>query len=248
VKSVLNEFIRQDQAQAVIRKMMDDLTATGRCEFQSGQEVYAIIANPDFKPAMKPGAESLIINSTAAPLQFHQESNGQVRLSAQGPTCKVSITADSENDQAFVSLEMKDALVDAGDSQTTAQLSRKFAVQLPPDIAAYKHRTVEQYSNQHFRDDKATEKLLFAWTDLVNHIISEINGRAAFVVSCLLLVLVGSSLGMMFRSGNFLTAFAVSVLPAMLSTVLIVTGQHTVESTPQHLVQPAQCHRPGADR
>ena len=37
---------------------------------------------------------------------------------------------------------------------------------------------------------------------------------------------------MMFRSGNFLTAFAVSVIPAMLSTVLIVTGQHTAESTP----------------
>jgi hypothetical protein len=71
---------------------------------------------------------------------------------------------------------------------------------------------------------------------LMNHIISEINGRAAFVVSCLLLVLIGSSLGMMFRSGNFLTAFAVSVIPAMVSTVLIVTGQHTVESTPVHLL------------
>jgi lipopolysaccharide export LptBFGC system permease protein LptF len=70
----------------------------------------------------------------------------------------------------------------------------------------------------------------------VNHIVSEIHGRAAFVVSCLFLVLVGSSLGMMFRSGNFLTAFAVSVVPAMLSTVFIVTGQHTVESTPQHLL------------
>jgi len=39
-------------------------------------------------------------------------------------------------------------------------------------------------------------------------------------------------LGMMFKSGNFLTAFAVSVIPAMLSIVLIVTGQHTAESTP----------------
>jgi hypothetical protein len=109
-------------------------------------------------------------------------------------------------------------------------------VALPPDIAAYKLRTVNQYIGGTIRNRTALKKLLFAFTDLANHIISELNGRAAFVVSCLFLVVVGSSLGMMFRSGNFLTAFAVSVIPAMLSTVLIVTGQHTLESTPKDLL------------
>ena len=56
-------------------------------------------------------------------------------------------------------------------------------------------------------------------------LLSEINSRAAFAISCLVLVMVGCSLGMMFRAGNFLSAFAVSFIPAMISIALIVTGQ-----------------------
>jgi hypothetical protein len=48
-------------------------------------------------------------------------------------------------------------------------------------------------------------------------------------------VMVGCALGIMFRSGNFLTAFAVSVIPALLSIVLIVTGQHTCENIPYEI-------------
>ncbi len=37
---------------------------------------------------------------------------------------------------------------------------------------------------------------------------------------------------MMFRSGNFLTAFAVSFIPALLCITLIVAGQQTCRSVP----------------
>ena len=37
--------------------------------------------------------------------------------------------------------------------------------------------------------------------------------------------MVGCALGMLFRTSNFLTAFAVSFIPAMFSVALIVTGQ-----------------------
>jgi hypothetical protein len=60
---------------------------------------------------------------------------------------------------------------------------------------------------------------------LTSKLLGEIHGRASFAISCLALVLVGCVLGMMFRSGNFLSAFAVSFIPAMLSIALIVTGQ-----------------------
>jgi hypothetical protein len=59
------------------------------------------------------------------------------------------------------------------------------------------------------------------------------HGRASFAVSCFVLVLVGASLGLMFKSGNFLSAFAVSVVPALISIALIVTGQHTMEGVPK---------------
>ena len=53
---------------------------------------------------------------------------------------------------------------------------------------------------------------------LMGRLQSEIHSRASFAISCLVLVLVGCALGMMFRSSNFLSAFAVSFVPAMFSS------------------------------
>jgi hypothetical protein len=233
VKAVLNDFICEDQARELIHRLVADLKSPAtQCEFHSGTDTY-YISCPGGE--IKTNADTFSI--TGPSVVFRQESDGQVRLTASGPVCGVSIKADPVNEQAFVSIDIKDAQVDSGQTATSASLSRKFAIPLPPDIAAYKNRTVNQYRGGSIRNPRQLNKLLFAYTDLLNHIVSELNGRAAFVVSCLLLVLVGSSLGMMFRSGNFLTAFAVSVIPALLSTVLIVTGQHTVEATPTDVLQ-----------
>ena len=60
----------------------------------------------------------------------------------------------------------------------------------------------------------------------------------AFAISCLILVMVGCALGMMFRSGNFLTAFAVSFIPALLSITLIIAGQRTAETFPATSMEP----------
>ena len=56
--------------------------------------------------------------------------------------------------------------------------------------------------------------------------------RASFAVSCFVLVLVGCAMGMMFRSGNFLTAFAVSFIPALMTITLIIAGQQTCGNIP----------------
>ncbi len=67
---------------------------------------------------------------------------------------------------------------------------------------------------------------------LSNNILAESNGRASFAVSCWILVLVGAALGMMFRSGNFLTAFAVSFVPALVCITLIIAGQQMCHAVP----------------
>jgi len=54
--------------------------------------------------------------------------------------------------------------------------------------------------------------------------------------------IVGCALGMMFRSGNFLSAFALSVVPALICIALIITGQHTCENVPHDLM--ANFHNP----
>jgi hypothetical protein len=67
---------------------------------------------------------------------------------------------------------------------------------------------------------------------LLNQIIAECHNRASFAISCLILVMVGSALGMIFRSGNFLNAFAVSFIPALLSITLTIAGQRTAANFP----------------
>jgi lipopolysaccharide export LptBFGC system permease protein LptF len=70
---------------------------------------------------------------------------------------------------------------------------------------------------------------------LSNNILAESHSRVSFAISCLVLVMVGCALGMMFRSGNFLSAFAVSFIPALLTITLIVAGQRLAGNLPQEL-------------
>ncbi len=69
-----------------------------------------------------------------------------------------------------------------------------------------------------------------SFDDLLCHITAEGHGRASFAVSCLILVMVGCVLGMLFKSGDFLTAFGISVVPALLTIALLSTGQHLAEN------------------
>ena len=230
VKDVTAQYIQQDQSIAYAAQLVDALNGPqGRCILQSGADTYTLIRSDT--PAVR-HEHSITINTGAKPVLFRQESGGQTRLTAEAHTVQITVSAETVNEQLDVSMDLKDALVDAGDTPSPkAVFSQQFVVPMPPDINAMRARTSGQYLFGDLRPPGARALLLRAWVDLVNHIRSEMHARAAFVVSCLLLVLIGASLGMMFRSGNFLTAFAVSVIPAMLTIVLIVTGQHTLESS-----------------
>ena len=246
VREALGQFIGADQAATVAERLAAELRSpAGRSAMRSGLDTMVLTVPPNAtvtEPPKDPGVLVLTSPADGPPVRFRQESGNQVRFTADGHVCRVKVTVPTvpagQSPVAQISVAMRDAVVDAGDlngeadTPVPAPLDRQFAVPLPTDVAAMSTRTAEQYMIGKVGTPAGQRKLTFAWYDLINHISSELHARAAFVVSCLLLVLVGSSLGMMFRSGNFLTAFAVSVVPAMLSTVLIVTGQHTAESTP----------------
>ncbi len=244
VQQALAQFVRDDQAAAVAAGVADDLRGPGhRRELRSGLDTLVLTVPAGATVTPDPKAQGvLLITSPASgpPVRFQEESGGQVHLTYEGHACRFkAAVAGGQDADATVSVTMRDAVVDAADvpgeatdTPAPAPLDRQYAVPLAGDVAAMSSRTAEQYLAGTVGSETSRRQLRFAWFDLTNHIDSELHARAAFVVSCLLLVLVGASLGMMFRSGNFLTAFAVSVVPAMLSTVLIVTGQHTAESTP----------------
>ena len=63
---------------------------------------------------------------------------------------------------------------------------------------------------------------------LRGRIKAEMHGRIAYSLSCCLMVAMGAALGLIFRGGQVLTAFAVSVLPAAIVVVLVAMGQELV--------------------
>ena len=56
-------------------------------------------------------------------------------------------------------------------------------------------------------------------------ILGEMHGRIAYSVSCFLMVVLGASLGMRFRGGQILSAFAICVPPAATVIILILMGR-----------------------
>ena len=63
-----------------------------------------------------------------------------------------------------------------------------------------------------------------------NNIIAEIHGRIAYSTSCVLLVSLGAAMGLMFRGGQIISAFATSIVPAAAVIVMIIMGKKMVEN------------------
>jgi lipopolysaccharide export LptBFGC system permease protein LptF len=72
--------------------------------------------------------------------------------------------------------------------------------------------------------------------ELDTEIRLELHSRLAFGISCVVLVLLGSALGIIFRSGHLLTSFGVSFIPASLCLITIFTGKHIAEQSPDNIL------------
>jgi lipopolysaccharide export LptBFGC system permease protein LptF len=107
-----------------------------------------------------------------------------------------------------------------------------FKVAMPESLRKLDQRPLQYYQSKAAEGSGNQRTLIRQLIVLNNDIRSEMHARMAFALSCLILVLVGCALGMMFRSGNFLTAFAVSFVPALLSITLIIAGQQTCGNIP----------------
>jgi hypothetical protein len=65
---------------------------------------------------------------------------------------------------------------------------------------------------------------------ILGEILAEMNLRLAFGVSCVLLVALGAALGVVFRGGQMIAAFTLSVLPAAAMLVLIFMGKKMISN------------------
>lgn len=148
----------------------------------------------------------------------------------------IEVTPNPAAKQIDFELRFENAAVQAGPNDRPAlrdKFRRDFSLPAPEQITEINSRSAASHRNDVNLPAPLANKLTRSLVQARNEVIGELNSRMSFAVSCFILVLIGVSLGMMFKSGNSLTAFAVSVGPALLCILLNVTGQHTLENIPR---------------
>ncbi|MFB3894131.1 MAG: LptF/LptG family permease [Phycisphaerae bacterium] len=90
------------------------------------------------------------------------------------------------------------------------------------------YRDIRQYTSNSaiLGDMEDLQKRVIA--KIVGEVIGELNGRMAYGVSCFLLVAMGAALGLIYRGGQIISAFALCVLPAAVVIIMVLMGQRLV--------------------
>jgi len=172
------------------------------------------------------------------PITFRREAEGQVS-EWKAREAHLRVHHSGEPGRMHLSLELLDAVSRAG-SETVVRKNfiQPFDVPMGPRVDVIAGRSVSYYAGviAAAGDQQRINRELLV---LRNDILAESHSRVSFAISCLILVLVGCALGMMFRSGNFLSAFAVSFVPALVTITLIVAGQRISGNVPDDLADVA---------
>ncbi len=237
LQEVLQQIIKDDQAKLYLDQMRQGLRDRGFFKMESGDEIITLTRG-DLEPDLRSTENTLVLQSRSQ-VESRQvkltyaNRRGNVRTFREATEMRVraiprwDIDDDRSDPTIDVSLEGFDVVI-----QTEEERARhnKFgpsilSVAMPPEIAAVRRNSVTHYLNSKALSADAMDKLATGRMKLLAKLQAEIHSRASFAISCLVLVMVGCALGMLFRTSNFLTAFAVSFIPAMFSVALIVTGQ-----------------------
>lgn len=223
---------------AALENIFNQLERMRSVSFDAG-EGEAYVLSVDAPAWLSAGATEFTINSSAGPerrgaddpaigRQIHLARNLAVHAK------EIDLAASSDLDHKLMRLEfeMTDAVIGR-----TAQHTRlePFAIPRSPHMIEIADRGIGYYLVQEKSRSRDVTELRRKHAGLASEIEVEIHGRISFAISCLVLVVVGCALGMMFRTANYLSAFAIGVIPTVLCIALVATGQHLVEGDPQSL-------------
>lgn len=232
VKALFNEISRQEQETRMIEEIRSALGKGRGSEFTfrgDNEQSYRVILDRTARPNGPRGKSKITYGSLGErrDIRLEQIHSGQVMTTADARYLTMKVQADQLNQRMRLEFQVMDAQVGVGEDKSGRQsLSYTFSVPMPDDIKAIALKKPADYLTSKSVDAKFKRK----FTSLISGIIAELHGRVSYAISCFTLVMVGCTLGMMFRAGNFLTAFALSLVPALFCLVLINTGQHVSEA------------------
>lgn len=233
----LFQLIREEQANDYLKQIRQTLSDTGRFVFK-GDDEDVVLYRGDLEGDLRKNDTELVLQSKPRPEARQVKlavltKDGQTKSVDEAMEMRVKATArwdanTAEDEQTIdVEIEGFDVVIQTEDE--TAR-HKKFtrsvvALPMPDDLKPLRYNTPRYYLQSGRLSRTANAALKHEQYRLLSKLQSEIHSRASFAISCLVLVMTGCALGMLFRTSNFLNAFAVSFVPAILCIVLIVTGQ-----------------------
>ncbi|NLF33217.1 MAG: LptF/LptG family permease [Planctomycetes bacterium] len=137
----------------------------------------------------------------------------------------------------LISVTLEDVEVleaDAADMRPSSNRRVNFGELEMPEGIARQRRTVDLETLYNRPEDypavlaESEDLREYIETDLRPRVIAEMHGRLAYGVGCLLLVPIGAALGLVYRGGHLLSAFALSCIPAMVLVILMVMGKQMI--------------------
>lgn len=245
LQAIVQQFIRDEQRELYFNAIAASLKNPALRSFRIDAETESLVISGADLETRTRGAE-LVINPRTDPetarVRVDRYSNDD--MVSQDTAKQIRITLDPEDvaedsdkpRRMIVTVRGYDVIVEADEDPAAHEtFPRTINVPMPPALLAVQKNDVAHYLKIPSASRREQDDLKYNYNKLLASIRSEMHSRASFAVSCFILVMVGCALGMISKSGNFLSAFAVSVVPALLCIALIVTGQHVCENTPKSM-------------
>ncbi|HSI32889.1 MAG: LptF/LptG family permease [Phycisphaerae bacterium] len=241
LQGLVRQFIADEQREMYFEQITAGLTANKSFPFVA--ETEELVVRGDLTTEARAGELVLTPQDRGERVTVERSGEGgstdravQVRITME----VLEHTPENPDPRLLITVRGYDVVIESDAEMTRHEkYSRAINIPMPADLRKVESHNVEHYlkgpAGERKVDRESREKLKTEYTKLTAMIRSEMHARASFAVSCLILVMVGCALGMVSKSGNFLSAFAVSVVPALLCITLVVTGQHVCEATPKSI-------------
>lgn len=238
IREMHTRITRQEQQQLFLGQVAAELKRTGQYVFQGTGSAdqpltYVLRKEPEAVVAPRPRGKLLVSsNPELDQRQIRLERVGTAAEFDEARGLTLRVEPRPAAGQIVLEFNLEDVRVETGEGSIGGSSRRRYLyMPMPPEVAAIGRREPTYYLTGGTVRGDDLRTLRRELPQLRNSIEAEIHGRASFAVSCLILVTSGCALGMMFRAGNYLSAFSVSVVPALICIALVVTGQHVSENS-----------------
>lgn len=176
------------------------------------------------------------------PVQIEIRQNGKVVQTYSCPSAKVEAKWGELTRMSLVNIDPKGPITWNTPDDPRPQVRATFPVGELPIPSAIANRLGQISLRDLYvsaKDYTSNPRILGGIADVRNYkasallseIKAEMHSRVAYSMSCFLLVVLGAALGLMFRGGQFISAFAIAAIPGSFVIIMLLMGKSMLQNT-----------------